>query len=796
MKKRSISNHVRICAAILAMTMGIALFPKTSGLSVLRADTTSKNSTNTNLGTSGISSPLSPEDKDTPWKGSYVWFGNYNHNPIKFRVLAPQETSFGEKTMFLDCDTILYKAAFDKTAPKNKDWDNSEIRSELNGDFYSESFSVPEQNAIATSQFSSAALPSGSFEEYEFHNTTALNDKIFLLDVSDVMNPSYGYSPDTGWEASANANSNGYRWFDYHNVGNHYKYIKGGTVSKWWLRSAYFGQVDNVGSIETDGRIDTTSIGFSLGVSPALNIKLDSILFNTYINRPDSSGAGGDYKLTLIDEDISLQVPTAYMDPSGSIRVHFKMTGDHADNVNQMSFLVLDKEYTPGNANDANILYYYSFTHSDHFYEGCYEFKTPDAIADLTCGKDYWAYFVAEEYATYDDNMSHHLSDYACLPAEISFAPLNVTVDLSKETVLSSSPYDLIVGDMISVDFYRRQLASIRYVQSPTLIKMYVDLDKDGSEDFVGYDVGDIMFELLPTFSISGTYAIPVESLPPGYESITFIFPLKQPVITKTEPTDNGVQIKWESAYGYDKYNVYRSDSLNGNYSYLASVTGGTLKYVDKTAQGGKTYYYKVRPYTKEDGKTIYGKYSDAAKVTVLPDLKLTVAPKSGVTMTLSWTAVSGAQSYEIYRATSAGGPYTYVKATTGTSTSDTGLHAGTRYYYMVRAKKTVSGTAQYSKYAAGVAVALATPSMESATFKSGKGVTLNWTKASGADRYNVYRYNTSTGKYDYVASVLGGTLTYTDASGKKGDYYKVRAYKRVDGVVYYGGWSNAKAGK
>ncbi|MBO4928013.1 MAG: hypothetical protein J5379_07175 [Clostridiales bacterium] len=276
-----------------------------------------------------------------------------------------------------------------------------------------------------------------------------------------------------------------------------------------------------------------------------------------------------------------------------------------------------------------------------------------------------------------------------------------------------------------------------------------------------------------------------------------------KPVISKAEPSDNGVLVKWNKVYGYSSYNVYRSNSLNGTYTYLSSVTGGTTKYVDKTATGGKTYYYKVRPYLKiSSGSyaflagTYYGFWSDAMKVTVLADTKLTAEPKSGVTMKLSWTAVSGAQSYEIYRSTSASGPYTYVKATTGTSTSDTSLKAGTRYYYMVRAKKTVNGEAQYSKYAAAVAVALATPTLESAAFKSGKGVTLNWTKASGADRYNVYKYNASTGKYDYVASVLGGTLTYTDANGKKGDYYKVRAYKRVDGVVYYGGWSNAKAGK
>lgn len=278
------------------------------------------------------------------------------------------------------------------------------------------------------------------------------------------------------------------------------------------------------------------------------------------------------------------------------------------------------------------------------------------------------------------------------------------------------------------------------------------------------------------------------------YAATPFEVTISKTQITKAEPNDCGVQLRWNKLSGFDGYNVYRSDSASGTYNYLASVTGGTVSYVDKTAESGKTYFYKVRPYVKSGGSTLYAGWSKAKKVVILSNTKLTATPKSGVTMSLSWTAVSGAQAYEIYRATSASGPYTYIKATTGTSTSDTGLTAGTRYYYMIRARKTVDGVNQYSKYASAVAVALATPTMESAQYTAGKGVKLTWTKASGADRYNVYRYNGST--YVYVASVLGGNLTYTDSNGKKGDYYKVRAYKKVGGVVYYGGWSNAKAGK
>lgn len=69
-------------------------------------------------------------------------------------------------------------------------------------------------------------------------------------------------------------------------------------------------------------------------------------------------------------------------------------------------------------------------------------------------------------------------------------------------------------------------------------------------------------------------------------------------------------------------------------------------------------------------------------------------AAPTGVTATaagvnqinLSWSAVSGATQYRIYRSTTPGGPYTLAGTATGTSFSSSGLSCGTPYYYVVRA--------------------------------------------------------------------------------------------------------------
>jgi hypothetical protein len=63
----------------------------------------------------------------------------------------------------------------------------------------------------------------------------------------------------------------------------------------------------------------------------------------------------------------------------------------------------------------------------------------------------------------------------------------------------------------------------------------------------------------------------------------------------------------------------------------------------------------------------------------------LTVVTNYGQ-VTLTWSAVSGAVSYNLKRATSSGGPYATIVNTTSTSYTDTSVINGTTYYYVVSA--------------------------------------------------------------------------------------------------------------
>ncbi len=53
----------------------------------------------------------------------------------------------------------------------------------------------------------------------------------------------------------------------------------------------------------------------------------------------------------------------------------------------------------------------------------------------------------------------------------------------------------------------------------------------------------------------------------------------------------------WNAVSGASKYNIYRSTSKNGTYSYIGSTTA--TSYTDKTAISGKQYYYQVKAVKK-----------------------------------------------------------------------------------------------------------------------------------------------------------------------------------------------------
>ena len=78
---------------------------------------------------------------------------------------------------------------------------------------------------------------------------------------------------------------------------------------------------------------------------------------------------------------------------------------------------------------------------------------------------------------------------------------------------------------------------------------------------------------------------------------------------------------------------------------------------------------------------------------------------------------------------------------------------------------------------------------------KAGGTVTVGWRKASRASRYQVYRADSRSGSYRYIATVSGKARSFRDSGLQKGKryYYKVRAVRYVAGGSMYGSFSKAR---
>lgn len=422
-------------AWLLTAALLVGLLPIAGTPTTVQAETGETTETTTakniaGLGTSMIADPTAPSVYTDAWKGSYVYFGNYDSSPVKYRVLDANTTRFSKadddgnkaETMLLDSDKILYDQEFDNDGKANEgytkanDWAGSDVKVSLNGKtdgdgnktqkgFIDEAFTTVEESAIAQSTIAAHALTTESTEDGAVNVASWIKDafanyvpltgeKIFLLDAEDVSNNAYGYSTKDG------------------SCGNRRK--SGGWAAYWWLRSADGDRVTNAGYVYLRGDIQSSDVSNNRpGVSPALNLNLSSVIFTSVISGT-SGETGAEYKLTLKDSDMSIAPEKGVTKSGNTMTIPYTISGTNSDNATQVSVLVLDKEYTAGNTNGAKVLDYQKLSDvNSTSTSGSGTYTFPDSLSGKAAGTDYHVYILAE------DVNDEKETDYASEPVEI-----------------------------------------------------------------------------------------------------------------------------------------------------------------------------------------------------------------------------------------------------------------------------------------------------------------------------------------------------------------------------------------
>ena len=94
-------------------------------------------------------------------------------------------------------------------------------------------------------------------------------------------------------------------------------------------------------------------------------------------------------------------------------------------------------------------------------------------------------------------------------------------------------------------------------------------------------------------------------------------FGLDTPTARAASLSKGKATVAWSNVSGESGYQVFYSTKASGGYVKLGNYAANTVKMSKTGLTSGKTYYFRVRAYTKANGSYVYSDYSDAKSVKV-----------------------------------------------------------------------------------------------------------------------------------------------------------------------------------
>lgn len=163
-------------------------------------------------------------------------------------------------------------------------------------------------------------------------------------------------------------------------------------------------------------------------------------------------------------------------------------------------------------------------------------------------------------------------------------------------------------------------------------------------------------------------------------------------------------KLTWSKVSNASGYEVYQNNKK------IADVK--TTSYTKSGLKTGSKYTYKVRAYRTVNGTKGYSSYTKTVSVTLKLSkvTKVKAANKKKKTAVITWKKVSGASGYRVYRSTQKNGKYKLVKTAKGNKTvtyTNKKLKKNQKYYYKVRAYRTVSGKKVFGAYSSKAKVTI-----------------------------------------------------------------------------------------
>lgn len=231
--------------------------------------------------------------------------------------------------------------------------------------------------------------------------------------------------------------------------------------------------------------------------------------------------------------------------------------------------------------------------------------------------------------------------------------------------------------------------------------------------------------------------------------------------------------LTWNAISGATGYNVKRATVSGGPYAVVGANLAGP-NWTDAGLINGTGYFYVV---TALNGVAESVNSTEVSTTPVGPPpvpANFTATSSDGL-VTLTWTASSGATSYNIKRSTTDGSGYLPIGTSASATYADSTVTNGTAYYYVVTAVGTNGESAASAQASATPLAPPAAPTGLTAT-PGNAVVTLAWSASSGATSYNIKRSDVSGSGYELVGTTSANGYVDTDVLNGAAYYYVISA--------------------
>lgn len=224
----------------------------------------------------------------------------------------------------------------------------------------------------------------------------------------------------------------------------------------------------------------------------------------------------------------------------------------------------------------------------------------------------------------------------------------------------------------------------------------------------------------------------------------------------------------------------------NGTWKTLSTLSG--TSYTVSDLSQNTAYRFRVRAIRNYNYINYYGDYTEK-DITIRPantPERLSSSANTSSSNTITWKSMNGVSGYSVYQWIGTTDSYRKLGDNAYPYYTNSGKSSGTMYTYRVKAYYVSDNVMQYSKPAQVVTCTLPANVTVKTAKRSGSKISLAWNKVSKATGYEIYVKSGRSWKK--LATTSGKSYTAKNMSGTK--TFKIRAYRKYNGVNYYGAYT------